>query len=164
MIYKEKLSELLKKKTIVSNEGLRLSFVNRGPATELEIENLSRTFDFRLPAEYLDFLLCYNGLELYKYEDVGGFEFFDASNLIEQNDSIRGDYDPVDWDSSIILFCRIIGEGNYLGFRIKNENQYEVVDCFHESLPLEWVAIVTSFDYFLNRLIETGDEKFWLKE
>ena len=162
MIYKNKLDELLIQGTIVSRDGLQVTFSKKGTATTQQIKALNERFDIRLPVEYVNFLLDYNGLELYKYEDIGGFLFFQTDNLVEENNLIKEDYEAEDWDNSIVLFCRVLGEGNFIGFRLKDNDKYEVIDCFHESLPSEWEVIETSFNIFMDKLLKNEGEKYWL--
>jgi hypothetical protein len=161
MIYKNKLTELLEQKAKTSNEGLEVAFSSKGGASAQDIMLLNEYFNLKLPDEYISFLLAYNGLELYKHEDVGGFLFFCTGNLIEENGSLKKEY-GLYWDNSIILFCQIIGEGNFLGFRIQEDGKYGVVDCFHELPPREWETIETSFDACLDKLLKNNGEKYWL--
>ncbi|WP_332557864.1 SMI1/KNR4 family protein [Clostridium sp.] len=65
------------------------------------------------------------------------------------------------WINDILIFCELIGEGNYLGFDRRN-NKYKVLDCFHEELPQSWSVISEDFDKWLELLVLNEGAKFWL--
>ena len=158
----EKLKTLLveRRGISLSSDGLEtISKFNSG-ATVDEINSCNQYFNNLLPIEYLELLVHYNGVELFNLQDIDGFRFLDTLKIIEVNELEKqnnSDYDP-----RIILFCEIIGEGNYLGFRVNENGFYVILDCFHEEKPTEWRVIGYSFDDLLEKIIDEKGTKFWL--
>ena len=66
-----------------------------------------------------------------------------------------------DWLEDIIIFAKIIGEDNYLGFK-KNENDYDILDCYFEESPREWKIISNDLDAFLVEYLRKHGEKYWI--
>ena len=120
-------------------------------------------FSYEPPEEYIDFLRNVNGCDIFKYDNIDGFCFLSTQKVIQTNHNLKEAY-GTDWNDNIIVFCECIGEGNYIGFRVKNKNSYEVVDCFHEDLPSEWKTIAFSLENFLENLLNAKGKKFWLSD
>jgi hypothetical protein len=144
-------------------EGLNVNFFANNSAEPKQIQNVIAFFKERLPNEYIDFLKLYNGCELYKLEDIGGFNFLSTEMIMKENDFHKKEYGDA-WDDSIIFFCECLGEGNFIGFRPLENGKYLLLDCFHEEKPSEWRPIGDSFDVFLEKLIDLKGEKFWLTQ
>lgn len=155
---KSKLDNIFKA-IITESGGLETkSYANAG-ATEFDVHGIN--LPAGLPKDYLDFLKYANGCTLFNYNDLDGFLFFGTQELGKQNKEIKESYEN-DWDETMIVFCTILGEGNYIGFKVLDENTYEILDCFHEYLPAEWEVIGKSFDAYLEKLIDLKGEKYWL--
>jgi hypothetical protein len=41
-------------------------------------------------------------------------------------------------------------------------NKYEIIDCYHEELPLDWVAIGDNLYEFMEKFIDTKGKNYWL--
>lgn len=113
-----------------------------------------------IPKEYMEFLLFSNGMELFNYDDIDGVKLLSLQE-IEKFTSYGKNTFEEDWQDNVLFFAKIIGEDNYLGFRMK-ENNYEVIDCYFEELPSEWSAVAENFDDFLEEYITRNGEKFWI--
>ena len=113
-----------------------------------------------MPKEYMEFLSFSNGMELFNYDEIDGVKLL-SLNEIENYTSYGKNTFEEDWQDNVLFFAKIIGEDNYLGFRMK-ENKYEVIDCYFEELPSEWNIVAESFDDFLEKYITNNGEKFWI--
>ena len=147
----------------ISFEGLKVvSEANIG-ASELELQKMSSYLSYTPPEEYIEFLRNFNGCDIFRYDNIDGFSFLSTQKVIQTNHNLKEEY-GTDWDNNIIVFCECIGEGNYIGFRAKNQKNYEIVDCFHEYLPSEWKNISFSLESFLENLLNSKGKKFWLSD
>lgn len=113
-----------------------------------------------IPKEYIEFLTFSNGMELFNYDDIDGVKLLSLREIEHYTSYGKNTFEE-DWQDNIIIFAKIIGEDNYLGFRI-NENKYEVVDCYFEELPSDWSAVAEKLDDFLEKYIMKNGEKFWI--
>lgn len=148
--------------TAIITESVGLETKSYGNAGASESDIRSGDLPSDLPNEYIDFLKYANGCTLFNYKDLDGFQLFGTQELGKENKAIKKLYEEY-WDESVIVFCTILGEGNYIGFRVRGGNTYEILDCFHEYVPAQWEVIGHSFDEFLERLIDLKGEKYWLK-
>jgi hypothetical protein len=113
-----------------------------------------------IPTQYIELLKFSDGIELYNYENVDGLVLFGLNEMIHYTQYAKNTYDE-EWQDNIVIFAKIIGEDNYLGFRIK-DYKYEILDCYFEEAPLEWRTISNDFDDFLVKYIHMNGEKFWI--
>lgn len=114
----------------------------------------------KLPKQYVELLAFANGMELYNYDNIDGIKLLSldevqsytqyAKNIIEEK-----------WQESIIIFGKIIGEDNYLAFRVEDEG-YVILDCYFDEIPENWKAISNDFDTFLLKYLVLNGEKYWL--
>lgn len=141
------------------NLDLELDFKMNSGAQEDEIDQIRC---LNLPVSYIEFLDEYNGGRLFDMQGLDGFIFLGTNDIISINNDMKEEYQE-DWIDSIIVFAECIGEGNYLGFRATNQNEYEIIDCFHEESPKNWNAIGNSFELFLENLIIFNGKKFYLE-
>ena len=131
-------------------------------AKDNDIKQVASCFNNSIPTDYIDFLKFSNGCILFDSNGIDGFKFLGTNNICQVNEEVKRNYEE-DWDDSIIIFCEVIGEGNYLGFRHIEDNKYEILDSFHEYLPFEWETIPMLFDDFLKKLLDGTGDKFWPK-
>ncbi len=156
----QKLTHLFLTKNHLNSEGqLTISFGKTGASSD-EIESISSTIIELIPKDYIDFLKCWNGCTLYDLEGQAGFQFFDTNEIEFETNNFKDIYES-DWDESIILFCSVLGSGDYIGFRIKS-NSYEVIDCCHDDRPQDWSVITNTFTDFINQLLDAKGTSFWL--
>lgn len=113
-----------------------------------------------LPQQYIEFLYFSNGMELFNYDDVDGLELLSIQEIEKYTQYAKKTFDEY-WLDNIIIFGKIIGEDNYLGFRVL-DNSYEILDCYFEDLPKDWKKIEGSFDSFLQKYLLSYGEKFWI--
>lgn len=99
-----------------------------------------------------------NGLILFQKDDIDGYKIFSLNEIISKNKYLQEIYED-GWDENKIIFCEIIGEGNYIAID-KNGNIY---DGFHEIDPKEWPLISNSLEEFLQFLVKNNGNKFWLQ-
>lgn len=116
---------------------------------------------YKLPEDYLSFLKSFNGGILFKIDDIAGFHLFGCDSIKEENEIQMNNYES-DWDSNIILFCASIGDDDYLGFKIIDEKNYQILDCNLYESPSNWNVIGNSFPNFISKLIDEKGRKFWL--
>jgi len=146
-----------------SGNNIEVDFKLNLPAKIEEIITVNKELGFHLPKSFDKFLLNYNGGELYDYEGLDGFKIFGTKEIIKINNMISQEYEE-DWIDNIVIFAECIGEGNYLGFkRQSNCDEYKVLDCFHEDLPINWETIANNFDEFLEKLVLNNGNKYWLQ-
>jgi SMI1 / KNR4 family (SUKH-1) len=141
---------------IVTEIGVLKSKINP-PATEDQIIKLKSIYN--LPNEYFDLLRFSNGMVLFNLDDIDGFEFFSTDQIIKEN-NLLAESEEEKWTGEIIIFCSILGEGNYIAFDLRNN---VLLDGFHEFFSEDWEPIELSLNEFLSRLIELKGDKFWLK-
>jgi len=149
------------KGTIVTFEDLVSFFIMNSEASDDEIEESNMYFDRRLPNEYKFFLNHYNGGTLFKIEDFAGFKFLGTNELTRHNEFQRENFGG-DWDDRIILFCECIGNAEYLGFKLEEIGSFQIVYCVLDVLPEEWTIVESSFEIFMNKLIEGKGREYWL--
>jgi hypothetical protein len=128
------------------------------PATKDQIVNLKSIY--KLPKELAELMQFSNGLELFKLDDIDGYKFYSTEKIISENEGLKTVYNE-EWIEDIIVFCEIIGEGNYIAIDLRNG---AVLDGFHETDPVEWMTISQNLNDFLSRLIELKGEKYWLTQ
>ena len=146
---------------VVTYEGLASTFEMNSAASESDMEMVRKYFNYALPPDYMSFLQVFDGATFFKVQDIGGFSFLSCRELIAVNDFQKKNLGD-EWRNDI-LFCECLGDGDYIGFRILDNNSYLILDCFSEEVPDEWSDIHQSFDSFLQLLIESKGEKFWLR-
>lgn len=125
----------------------------------LEVYNF---FNKKIPKDYLEFLSYFNGGTLFKIEDFAGYKLLNTEELISENLFQKSTYEN-DWDEKVILFCLIIGDNEYLGFREKAIGKYEIIHCIMDYMPNEWIYIASSLEELILDLIEKRGKKYWLE-
>jgi hypothetical protein len=145
---------------IKTYEGLDSSFHLKDSALEEEIKECDVYFKERLPAEYKFFLKNYNGGVLFQVEDIGGFKFLGAKELVKEDLFQRSNFQE-DWDDSVIVFCHCLGDAEYLGFKILENSKYQILHCMMYEFPSEWQVIGDSFDGLVLQLIKERGKKYW---
>ena len=113
-----------------------------------------------LPRQYVDLLCFSDGIELFNYDNIDGLKLLGLDEIEKYTNYSKNTYEE-DWDDDIIIFAKIIGEDNYLGFR-KKEYGYDILDCYFEELPSDWEIISSDFDEFLVRFLSEEGNKFWI--
>lgn len=130
------------------------------PGTLEDILKIETYLQKKLPADYKEFLLQYNGARLFDYEQLDGMKLLGTADMCKVNDYAKATFEE-DWDSNILIFAKYIGEDNYLGFYM-DKGKNIIIDCFFEELPEDWEVISENFDEFLFKFIELQGHKFWL--
>lgn len=157
------LTHLFSPQNIVTNKfgNLVKSYGNRG-ASEDEIRDLERVSSNNIPFDYIRLLTIYNGFVLFNFDDLAGFRFFSSVILPEENSFVKSIYDE-GWAKDVSFFCQEYGSGNYLGFKT-NGSKYQIIDCCQSDPPEYWQVISHSLYDFLEKLINSRGEPFWLSE
>jgi hypothetical protein len=135
-------------------------FVMNSPASIENITQCETYFHKKLPEEYKFFLRYYNGGSLFKC-DIAGFKFLSAQEIIEVNELQKEIYEEY-WDGSIIFFCELIGNGEYLGFKTTDPPIYEIVHSMMAQKPKEWIVAGNSFDTLIETIIKEKGKEYWL--
>jgi len=130
-------------------------------ADENQIKTLNDGIENRLPIQYKEFLMQYNGARLYDYDGLDGFQFLSCDEVIKANNFAKATFEE-DWDNNLIIFAKYIGESNYLAIDTSCKEE-KVIDCYFEEMPREWNTIASNLDEFLRLLIESDGSKYWLK-
>jgi hypothetical protein len=162
--YLTKIHEIIShelKGSISTYQKLDSWFVMNDKASEIEIAHCDSAFGNRIPSDYKDFLGNFNGGILFKVKDFAGFQFLGTKDLARENEYQREQFGS-DWDERIILFCELLGNAEYLGFKLDEKSGYEIVFCIMDESPSKWEAIGTSFETFMDILIKEGGREFWL--
>ena len=113
-----------------------------------------------LPEQYVELLTFANGMELFNYDNIDGIKLLGLDEVQSYTQYAKNIYED-NWQESIIIFGKIIGEENYLGFRVK-DGGYEILDCYFDEIPENWKVISNDFDAFLHKYIILNGEKYWL--
>jgi hypothetical protein len=145
----------------IDYENLPVIFRKNPGAADEDIAAMIFDKKQRFPEDYIDFLRKFNGCTLFTYQDLGGFEFLGTAGILKENHLQRLTYEE-DWDDNLTVFCNLIGDGDFLSFRVHEDHSYSVVDCYHDDIPKNWKVIANSFDDFLNQLIDQKGRRFWL--
>lgn len=132
-----------------------------GPAGEEELQYLTNAC--RIPGSYVEFLSVYNGAKLFEQDGIAGLQLLSGREVLHYTQYAQNTFEE-EWDDKIIIFAKMIGEDNYLGFKILNEDNgdYVVLDCYFEESPKEWRVIADSFDEFLSEYLLSNGKKFWI--
>lgn len=129
-------------------------------ATKDEIRYLQNMC--QVPDCYVEFLTICNGARLFDYEGIDGLQLLGTREVLQYTKYVQNTFEE-EWDERIIIFAKIIGEDNYLGFRVSENNQYVILDCYFEEGPDNWRIIEGSFDDFLSKYLLSGGNKFWIE-
>jgi hypothetical protein len=84
-----------------------------------------------------------------------------TDKLRNENHLQRNTYEEV-WDNRLTVFCRVLGDGDFLSFRMAVDNSYEILDCYHDEEPQDWRVISNSFNDFAESLLNEKGKRFWL--
>ena len=139
----------------VFDKGDLVSRINP-PATDTQINALKSAYSF--PDVFYEMLRFSNGMELFNYKDLDGYNFYTVDKLIKENKELIKTYEEK-WIEEILVFCEILGEGNYIAVNLATG---EILDGFHEVGPDKWAVISPDLMDFLEKLIKLKGEKFWL--
>lgn len=143
-------------------EGLVVEFKRKESASTEQLDIIKFRSNLSLPPEYLDFLKYTDGCSLYKYEDLGGFQFLGTKEINHQNELQKDTYEN-DWDDNLTVFCNVICDGDFISFRKNPNGIYDILDCYHDDSPSNWKIIDNSFISFMEKLIEAKGERYWLR-
>jgi hypothetical protein len=99
-------------------------------------------------------------MELFNYDNLDGLKLLSLQEIEQYTKYCKNTFEE-DWQDNIIIFAKIIGEDNYLGFKL-NDNNYEIIDCYFEEMPSDWESIGCQFDEFLKKYITEKGNKFWI--
>jgi len=158
----DKLNSLFRQSTdFIDYEALQVTFEKNSSATLQDIASMSADTKIKLPKYYLDFLQLFDGCVLFKYQDLGGFEFLGTKDISKETELQRQTYEE-DWDDSLTVFCRLICDGDFISFRNKSDGSYDILDCYHDDIPANWTTITNSFENFLERLVDEKGKRYWL--
>lgn len=124
------------------------------------IRDVENNIGCEIPSDYVEFLLFSAGMELFNYDNIDGLELLGVQGIQKYTLYSKNTFEE-DWINNIIIFGKIIGEDNYLGFKIELEG-YSIIDCYFEQLPIEWTTIGDSFDDFILDYITSLGNKFWI--
>ena len=141
-------------------ENLTAYFSMNERASMDDITKCKQFFYNQLTEDYLVFLETYNGGILFRIEDFIGYHFLGTQEIIKTNTVQKNSF-RYNWDDKIILFCRILGDAEYLGFRMRDNNVHEIVHCFMDESPDKWKIIEGTLDSFMMRLIDKQGKEFW---
>jgi len=158
----QKLENLFKTEVILTNsENMPVSCISNGSISEDRLKSFTADLEFKLPKDYLDFLKIFNGCTIFNYDDLAGFKFLGTEDLRNGNLNQKERYEDL-WDESIIVFCEELGSGDFISFRQRDDEGYEILDCCHDDLPKDWIVISNSFNDFLEKLIDGKGRPYWL--
>jgi len=138
---------------------ITILFNYNAPCTGEDIEKLESE-GIELSFEHKSLLMISNGFEIYDYQGIDGFRFFGSNEIPEKNKWISESFGN-DWDDTVVIGGKCLGEGAYLGFKKTGAEESLVIDCFLEMLPKEWDTIADSISEFLTKLISVNGDKYW---
>lgn len=155
-----KLNFLFEQKDdFIDYEDLVVTFEKSDGAIQNDIDQICN--HLKIPKDYIDFLQKFDGWTMFKFNDLGGFRFLGTNNISKETELQKQTYGN-DWDCDIIVFCTMICDSDFIGFRNKSDGTYDILDCYHDENPKNWKVIGNSFSDFLESLIEQKGKKYWL--
>jgi len=166
-IYIELIKQILKEGGQITDcENFTSKFIMNLKASFEDLLECDLYFEGKLPDDYKYFLNFFDGGDLFNYNDIGGFAFFSSKRIIHENKFQRENHKENDleeyWDNNVILFATFIcGDAEYLGFRIKENKEYDILDLTLYEPPSEWRIIDNSFDNFVEKLIKEKGKPYW---
>lgn len=125
-----------------------------------DVGQCDQYFNNQLPNDYKNFLANYNGGVLFQIKDFIGYELLGTQQIINTNTVQKSSFGE-NWDDKIILFCRILGDAEFLGFKIANSQNYEIIHCFMDEWPEKWKVIGVKLNDFISKLIDEKGLEFW---
>ena len=131
-----------------------------GSASEEEMQYIISKC--RVPDSYMEFLSVCNGAKLFDYEGIDGLQLLSTREVLKYTKYAQNTFEE-EWDEKIIIFAKVIGEDNYLGFKMMDDNQYIILDGYFEESPADWKIIEGSFDDFLSKYLLSNGSKFWIE-
>jgi len=148
----EFLTDYLEK---LSKERRSVFHLNEG-IQDNEINEMLKKLELILPKDFLIFYQFSYGAVLEELKILNPIEINDFRNELREihEESIK---------DSIIPFAFISGTGDFFSFELNNENEYKILDCFHEFPPNKWVEICNSFRVWLKKFLENDLEPYWLE-
>lgn len=158
----EKLENLFRTGiSLINNENMPVSCISNGSIDENSLISFNNDLKIKLPKDYLDFLKSFNGCTIFNYDNLAGYKFLGTENLKNSNMNQKETYEDL-WDERIIVFCEEFGSGDFISFRIQDDESYEILDCCHDDLPNDWAVISKSLNDFLEKLIDEKGRPYWL--
>ncbi len=144
--------------------GNTITVVNKTEKSASKVEIEQMMSEYPVPECYVEFLVAYNGAKLFDYEGIDGLQLLGTKEVVKYTQYAKNTYEE-EWDESIIIFAKIIGEDNYLGFKMgyNDNSQYVILDCYFEECPEDWRIIESSFDDFLSKYLCSNGNKFWIR-
>jgi len=166
--------------TVFQEFSLDWTFILNPPATAAEIRASEVALGVPLPPSYREFLLRCNGARLFctdqsetperSWMEQFGLIIQGSDNLIKFNQQEKGEmFSDEEWDS-LIAFCYLgrIGTGDFCALdpQQTTNSEYEILDCFHELVPIDWrqARIASSFAEWLAKIFDQVVEQKKLPE
>lgn len=141
---------------------LRANHLVNAPGTEQELRQLELRLGVQLDTELREFYSATNGAtilgkEEWRYRILKLEEVERVRKLILGED--REEAGPAGW----YAICDV-HDGNYVAaeFDERNGEVLRLLDCYHETFPLQCKAVAGSFSEFLFRALNGGDCLYWL--
>ncbi|MGE5628587.1 MAG: SMI1/KNR4 family protein, partial [Solirubrobacterales bacterium] len=124
------LNELKLQKLDSEGKKIEVRFELNEAASLEDIKNVEKELGVRLPDSYKEFLMSYNGARIFDYDGLDGFIVLGTKDISKANKFAQATFEE-DWIESILIFAKYIGESNYLGFDVsEDDNEYKVIDCY----------------------------------
>jgi len=160
-VYIDLLENIVKKDSIIIDFlNHKTSFSLNTKASNEELLKCNLYFDNQIPDDYSFFLKQHNGGVLYNFDDFLGFELLSTDRIIEANKFPREEL--ADYWNDVILFCeKWGGDSEYLGFKINQYPNYQIVDCCLDDSPNDWIILNDSFDTLIETLIKEKGREYW---
>lgn len=146
---------------VLTFENILAEFIVNNGALESDFAICGEYFAGKLPKDYKDFLLQFNGAIFFKVDDFAGYKFLGCEELIAEDRFQRENYAEA-WDNNVIIICSCIADAEHIGIKWLNDDSYELLDCIMGENPSNWAVIDYSIDEFMGKLIDSKGQKFWL--
>ena len=138
-------------------EGKRSNFVlPKGKSSE-ELTVLEASFDVTVPNELKEF---YNFSYAPKLDE---YQFLSVDKVKEFQIQLLATYRALHKES-VLPFSRVVGTGDFIALDV-NEIKAEgilILDGFHEIPPSEWTGICYGLRNWLERMVKSNFQPFWL--
>ncbi len=126
--------------------------------SESRIRQMEIEVGITIPAELKQFYAFSYGARLDEYK------ILTIPEIVEQLAELRQTYGDL-WKESIFPFAYLMGVGDFVAFDLEklSVDGLSIIDCFHELPPDRWNVICFGLRTWLERMIGSNFQPFWLK-
>ncbi len=136
----------------------RGSYILNPGKSESQIRQMEIEVGITIPAELKQFYAFSHGARLDEYK------ILTVPEIVEQLAELPQTYGDF-WKESIFPFAYLMGVGDLVAFDVEklSADGLSIIDCFHELPPEQWNVICFGLKTWLESMISSDFQPFWLK-